>query len=240
MKKHIALFFLFMISMAALSQDWRDSLNYARKSYQAKEYAAALQYYQNAQKLAPKGIDLSDEIGQSAYKSREFQKAESVFEKSSSKSGKSAQKSRVYHNIGNARMEQKKYQGAIESYKKALRSDPTDEKTRYNLSEAIRRLREQENKKDKNKEEPKDNNQEKNKGNPPTKEKRSSNDPKKEESSPNGKKEKENSKEKNSSQIPSKTADRILDKLMKEESETKKKVSSNKSEKGETNSGKDW
>ncbi len=41
---------------------------------------------------------------------------------------------KAYHNLGNTFMNAKKYQEAVEAYKNALRNDPTDEETRYNLA----------------------------------------------------------------------------------------------------------
>ena len=43
-------------------------------------------------------------------------------------------KHKAHHNQGNAFMAQKKYPEAIEAYKNALRADPTDDETRYNLA----------------------------------------------------------------------------------------------------------
>lgn len=43
-------------------------------------------------------------------------------------------KHKAHHNQGNAFMAQEKYPEAIEAYKNALRADPTDDQTRYNLA----------------------------------------------------------------------------------------------------------
>jgi len=43
------------------------------------------------------------------------------------------EKHQVYHNIGNSLMQQKLCKEAVEAFKNALRNDPTDEETRYNL-----------------------------------------------------------------------------------------------------------
>jgi len=44
------------------------------------------------------------------------------------------EKHKAYHNLGNTFMNAKKYQEAVEAYKNALRNNPTDEETRYNLA----------------------------------------------------------------------------------------------------------
>ncbi|MDO5608405.1 MAG: tetratricopeptide repeat protein [Capnocytophaga sp.] len=48
----------------------------------------------------------------------------------------SAEKHKAMHNLGNVMMQVKAYDKAVEAYKEALRNDPTDEETRYNLAVA--------------------------------------------------------------------------------------------------------
>lgn len=43
-------------------------------------------------------------------------------------------KHKAFHNLGNTFMKQKMYQEAVDSYKNALRNNPTDDETRYNLA----------------------------------------------------------------------------------------------------------
>ncbi|MGB0948702.1 MAG: tetratricopeptide repeat protein, partial [Marinirhabdus sp.] len=44
------------------------------------------------------------------------------------------EKHKAFHNLGNTFMNEKKYQEAVEAYKSALRNNPKDEETRYNLA----------------------------------------------------------------------------------------------------------
>ena len=218
--KNIIYILFVLIGMNVSAQEWRDSLKVARDSYKKQEYVKALKYYQSAQKKAPNDVDLSDEMGQSAYKAREFEKAEKIYEQNAnSKKSKSA-KAKSYHNMGNSRMKGKNYQGAVESYKEALRNNPSDEETRYNLSEAIRRL------KDEQKKNPKDNKNQKNPQNPPNQQN-------------NGKDGKEQDG-KNPSRLPNKSVERMLDQLMKSEAETKRKMGGSRQEGNTIKSGKDW
>lgn len=53
-------------------------------------------------------------------------------------------KHKIFHNLGNTLMDQKNYKGAVEAYKNALRSNPSDEETRYNLALAKKMLEEEE------------------------------------------------------------------------------------------------
>ncbi len=230
MKNILSLVLLLLISSNVISQKWRDSLMVARNSYKMGDYSKALRYYQSAQKNAPKALDFSDEIAQSAYKSDAFEQAEKIYSAKSNKND--INQTQTFHNIGNARMKQKNYHGAIDSYKEALRKNSKDEQTRYNLSEAIRQLKNQQKKND-DKKDPKED-QKKDQNQPPKDKK--DNTGKKDNPAPNDKKEEEG----NTSKLPKKTMDKILDKLLKQEEETKKKIRSTKGNEGESASGKDW
>lgn len=228
----------------SFGQEWRDSLTVARKAYNAKNYEKAHRYYQSAQRKAPEGVDLSDEIGQSAYKSHQYEQAEKIYQQSSSSSADKKKKAANYHNLGNSRMRKKDYQGAVEAYKEALRNNPSDEQTRYNLSEAIRQVN-QESKQNKNQDQQQENqdNQENNQG-------------KNQQENQNG--QKQNQNQSNNSQSKSgapkgdpksgdgspklqdKAVEKKLDELMKQEANTKRKLSGRSSDGGSTKSGKDW
>ncbi|NRA10656.1 MAG: tetratricopeptide repeat protein [Crocinitomicaceae bacterium] len=230
----------------SFSQEWRDTLEVARKEYKKENYKKALNYYKSAQRKAPEEIDLSDEIGQSAYRSGDFETAEKIFQQN--RNNKRTNKSRAEnnHNIGNARMRSKNYEGAVEAYKDALRLNPKDEKTRYNLSEATRRL------KRKQKEDKKNPKTQKKQPNPDNKKQGKKNggkkgDDKKEQQKPGQKKPKGQKKSQgnkpqnqNKSQLPNSDVDRLLDDLMKNEAETKRRMAGNGGGGFTPRSGKDW
>ena len=225
-------------SFHSFSQEWRDSLVLARSSYKKGDYQKALKYYKSAQKKAPKSVDLSDEMGQTAYKAREFDRAEKIYNQSESKLNKS-KKAKTYHNIGNSRMQQNNYQGAIDAYKESLKNNPNDKETRYNLSEAIRRLKDQQKKNNKdNKDNKKNKDQQKNQN-----KNNQNKDKDKNQQNSNNKNNQSNSNknnQQNKSKLPNKAVDRMLDQLAKKEAETKKKTTSRKGDNLGTVSGKDW
>ena len=63
---------------------------------------------------------------------------------------------KAWHNFGNAKLQQKNYEEAVRGYKKALRLNPKDEETRYNLAYAQRKLKEQQKNQNKNQDQKKD------------------------------------------------------------------------------------
>lgn len=247
MNRLIHIVFL-LLGFSAFGQDWRDSLDIAREAYKKADYSKALKYYESAQKKAPDNVDLSDEMAQSAYKAREFEKAEKIYQQSSGSQKSNTHKADNFHNLGNSRMKKKDYQGAIDAYKESLRLNPNDDNTRYNLSEAIRQLKNEQKKqqnqnnqdkqnkdkdKDKNKDDKKDQKDKQNGDNKPQQ-----GQPKNQPAKPN--EEKDDSSENGKGQLPNKTIDRMLDKLMKDEAETKRKINGTNGNNQTARSGKDW
>ena len=222
MKVIIHIIFI-LICASAFGQDWRDSLDMARDAYKNEEFLKALEYYESAQKGAPENVDLSDEMAQSAYKAREFKKAEDIYKQNGNNKQSATEKADNYHNIGNARLKQKDYQGAIDSYKESLRLNPNDDQTRYNLSEAIRQLKNQQ--KNQNKGPGENGNGGENQND--------KNGDGENQAGGEGNKPKEG-------QLKNKTAEAMLDKLMKEEAETKRKLTCSKGRNSASKSGKDW
>ena len=159
LKKQVAvLLCIICISSISYSQSWRQTLETARNQYAIKNYPAAYKTYQQVAKQLPSTINLDAEIVQSAYKAGDYSKAAQYFSKQ--KNAVKTKKARLNHNLGNAYSQQKNYQKAIEAYKKSLRTNPSDEKTRYNLALAMQKQKNQQKntpKNNENKQNPKQN-----------------------------------------------------------------------------------
>ena len=73
-------------------------------------------------------------LGNAYYKNSKNQEALSRFVGAAKVANTKPQRHKAFHNLGNALMNQKEYSGAVEAYKNALRNNPADDKTRYNLA----------------------------------------------------------------------------------------------------------
>jgi len=228
--KSIIIILFTVFAFQGFAQQWVDSLKVARSAYKNKEYDKAIRYYRSAQNLAPKYVDLSEEIAQSTYRSRDFDNAEKVYQQAASAKKEKIEKSKMQHNLGNTRIKKKDYSGAIEAYKDALRNNPNDQETQYNLSEAIRQKKQEEEKKNKQQNQ-KGNNPPQNKGN------NSSNNSNNSGGSSSAAK-KEN---KSSGSLPNKQADKMLDNLTRKEADTRRRISNGqKNNESSLKSGKNW
>ena len=229
MKSIIVVLFI-VFAFQGFAQQWVDTLKVARTAYKNKEYYKANRYYRSAQNLAPKDVDLSEEIAQSTYRSRDFDNAEKVYQQAASEKKDKLEKAKMQHNLGNTRMKKKDYSGAIEAYKDALRNNPNDQETQYNLSEAIRQKKQQEDKK---------NNQQNQNGKNPSQ--NQNNTGSNNSNNTGGGSTSSKNDKKSSGSLPNKQADKLLDNLTRQEANTLRRISSgSKNEENKSKSGKNW
>lgn len=254
MRNFIIILLTMSCSIVYGQDDWRDSLKVAREAYKNQDYGKALKYYESAQRKAPEDINLSDEMGQSAYKAREFEKAEKIYQQNSSAETGSTTADK-YHNLGNARMKQKNYQGAVDAYKEALRANPNDDATRYNLSEAIRNLKNQQKQQQQNQQNQNQQNQNQNQQNQGQNQQQGQNGQQQQQNQgqqqqgQNGQPQNQQGdpqsgngepQEQGKGQLPNQTVERELDKLAKKEAETKRRLNGAGKAGKPSKSGKDW
>ncbi|THD70022.1 tetratricopeptide repeat protein [Robertkochia marina] len=73
-------------------------------------------------------------LGNAYYNKKSMGEAFMRYKEAGESAETKAERHKVFHNMGNVFMKNKEYQKAVETYKQALRNDPTDEETRYNLA----------------------------------------------------------------------------------------------------------
>jgi hypothetical protein len=125
-------------------------------------------------------------------------------------------------------MKSRNYSGAVDAYKQALRLNPNDKKTKYNLSEAIRRVKSEKKKKQQKPDSKQKDKQQKNEKNQQKNQQNQNKDPK------------QSDAKNDKGSLSQRAVDRMLDKLMKDETTTKRKLNKNKQASSNSNSGKDW
>lgn len=82
-------------------------------------------------------------LGRAYYNRESYGEAFGRFKQAGEKASKKPVKHKAFHNMGNVYMKKKEYQNAVEAYKQALRNNPNDEETRYNLALAKDLLKKQ-------------------------------------------------------------------------------------------------
>jgi tetratricopeptide (TPR) repeat protein len=152
-----------VFSSATFGQSVRSLVREGNSQYKDQKYGDAEVNYRKAlereQDLVPGNFNL----GNSLYKQDKADEAIKAYENALVKAESKETKAESYYNMGNAFMKGQRYQEALKSYIESLKLKPDDQDTKYNLSYALAKLREQQqqqNKNDKNK----DNKQDQQKG----------------------------------------------------------------------------
>jgi tetratricopeptide (TPR) repeat protein len=73
-------------------------------------------------------------LGNAYYKNSKNEEAVARFAKAATTATSKPERHQAFHNLGNALMNKKEYTGAVEAYKNALRNNPIDNESRYNLA----------------------------------------------------------------------------------------------------------
>lgn len=84
-------------------------------------------------------------LGNAYYNKESYREAFGRFKQAGEKAKEKPSKHKAFHNMGNVFMKNKEYAKAVEAYKEALRNDPSDEETRYNLALAKKMLENEQN-----------------------------------------------------------------------------------------------
>lgn len=99
-----------------------------------EDYPSAEMAYRKAISEKPDNVAGAYNLGNSYYKKGHYDEALFRQQQAAKHATTKSDKHRAYHNIGNILMKNKQCKEAVEAYKNALRNDPTDEETRYNLA----------------------------------------------------------------------------------------------------------
>ena len=141
MKQQLLVFILFLASFNCFAQ--KAELKTGNALYEQKKFAEAAKEYKNALQKDPKFAPSAYNLGNAMYQQKKFENARQVFNGAAKLSDDKQFNAAANYNIGNSYLEEKKWQEAIEAYKSALRKNPQDEATKYNLSYAQAMLKNQ-------------------------------------------------------------------------------------------------
>ncbi|WP_298951897.1 tetratricopeptide repeat protein [uncultured Nonlabens sp.] len=142
MIKQIIVVLVFLGGYAFAKAQEKPSIDpvYENAIAKAQEYAKKGNFnlaeaaYKKAKAVNPKATDAAYNLGNLYYDHTKKYNASNNYIAAAEAATTKEEKHRIYHNQGNLLLENKEYKKAVEVYKKALRNDPTDEETRYNLA----------------------------------------------------------------------------------------------------------
>ena len=224
-----------MSNVSILSaQEERGLAREGNKYFDKQKYADAEASYKKALEKKSNFSEAIFNLGDAMYKQGRYDDAAKQFELAAKLLTDTALKAKCFHNIGNCSMEKKEYEDAVKAYKQALKFNPADKDTKYNLAYANAKLKDkQQNKPDQNKQN-KDNKQDQDKKDQQNKDKQNKDQ--------RGKDEKGDQKEKKGTgkELSKEQAEKLLQALKAEEQKTQEKMQKKMVKPQDVKLDKDW
>jgi tetratricopeptide (TPR) repeat protein/uncharacterized protein YegL len=238
-KNTICLGFFTLLSLSSFAQNKeaesqkkavKTLIRKGNSNYQNNNFQKAELHYRKALAIQPKNRTASYNLGNSLYNQQKFQESLEFYEKCINKNDDKLSRARVYHNIGNAYFKSNQLTDAIQAYENALKLNPTDMDTKYNLTLAKKQQKKSGGKNNQQQKQDKKENQDKKdkndgSGNSQPQEKPSESKPE----------QKMDNKSMNKEQ-----AQRLLEALKNQEQNTQNKMEAKKPKPESKKSGKDW
>ena len=128
---------------ASAQKSYREHLRSGNKLYADSLYDKAEVEYRKAVEIDPNGSEALYNLGNALLRQEKAQEAMDQFTMAAKRTTDKKNLAEVHHNMGVICQASKDYANAVEYYKQALRENPTDHETRYNLAVAMKQLQNQ-------------------------------------------------------------------------------------------------
>ena len=247
------LILLFITMGVMLSQDNKyESLIESGNSLYQNNPNLSEENYRKAISISPDSIKGQYNFSNNLYENEYYDEA--LFNQlEASKNAKSTiDKHQIFHNIGNILMKKKMCKEAVEAYKNALKNEPSDDESRYNLALAIECAKDQDNEKESEGED-EDENKEKDKDKDDNEDQKDDKDQKGDEDENDNKnnnedqKENDNNEDKNNpnnnprkSKLSPQQIKNLLEAMNQEENKVQEKINAKKLKGVKLKNEKDW
>ncbi|MDR1517887.1 MAG: tetratricopeptide repeat protein [Dysgonamonadaceae bacterium] len=143
--KYGLLLLLMATSASAFSQkEVRRDVRKGNKAYKQQKYSEAYSFYDKAVNANANSLEASYNLGNALYRQKEWDKSVEQYNHYLTIEKDNPDKmAAAWHNVGNALLQKKDLQKSMEAYKMALRLNPADEETRYNLAVVQKMMKDQ-------------------------------------------------------------------------------------------------
>jgi Ca-activated chloride channel family protein len=229
----LPLLLLMVSASTAFSQTVRSHVSSGNDAYGKSKYADAEAEYKKALQKDSTAREAQFNLGNSYYKQQRFDEAQRIYANRIAAAGKgSSDKDLAYYDLGNTFFKGNKLEESVESYKRSLRLNPSDNDARYNYLLARDRLKKQQdqkkqnqqNKQDKNQQDKQDKQQNQNKDQQQKNDQQNQNQNQQQPPQQQQANQDQTKQQQQKNQMPKQQADRILDALRNNEKDIQKQL----------------
>lgn len=148
--RHISATILFSLLIAAVAmpaqaQTEKKSVRRGNKAYAKQDYVESEVQYRKALEQNAHSIKGQYNLAAALYKQEKYEESAEANGAVNASGMSAANQSKLLYNQANSLFKQEKYQESVKLYKQAVKLNPNDMEARYNLSEALRKLQQQNN-----------------------------------------------------------------------------------------------
>ena len=142
--RYLGLALMLLMSVSAFAQKAeRDYIRKGNRAFKDSIYVDAEVDYRKALDANPQSTIARFNLGNTLLWQNKAQEAMNEFADAARIEKDKGRKAQIFHNMGVIFHTTKEYEKAIEMYKEALRNNPSDDETRYNLALAQKMLKDQ-------------------------------------------------------------------------------------------------
>jgi Ca-activated chloride channel homolog len=232
MIKKLIVAVLLVSCMQVFGQQERKYVRQGNKMFEAEKFEESEVAYRKGLEEDPNSLEVQYNLAGSLYKQKKFEEAAGAYSALTGTAENKEELAKIYHNMGNAYLQGGKLQESVEAYKNALRNNPKDDETRYNLAYAQDKLKQQQ-QQQQNQQQNQEQNQEQKEG----EEKDSQ---QKQQQKQDQQEQQQEQQQQQQVKISKEDAERMLEAIMQEEKETQQKVMEQQKQSQRTNVEKDW
>ncbi|MBQ4386042.1 MAG: VWA domain-containing protein [Prevotella sp.] len=211
-RKAAALVLLLLVAAGAQAQSDRQLVRQGNKQFRKGNAADAEVSYRKAVEKNQRNPQANYNLGNALMQQRKDSLATAQLETAAKLETNPLRRAQAYHNIGVICQQHKMYGEAIEAYKEALRNNPADDETRYNLELCKRQQKQQQ-----------DQNQQ-NQDNKNQKDDKDKQDQQKQDQQKDQQKQDQQQQQEQKQQMSKENAEQLLNAAMQEEKQTQERM----------------
>ncbi len=229
---------LVFVTILSFAQSERKAVRQGNREFKKGEFLDSEISYRSAVELNPSTFKGNFNLGSALYKQEKFEETANLYADMASLNADANNLAKVYHNLGNSLFKQEKFEESVEASKNALRNNPDDMETKYNLAQAQRMLaqQQQQQQQDQNQDE-QDKDQDQDQHN---QDQNQDQDKKDQEQDQQNQDQKEQNQQQREQKISPEDARRMLEAIQNNEKQVQERVKEEKAQKAKVQVEKNW
>ncbi len=119
-----------------VAQQHKGEIREGNRLFKSEKFEDSELAYRKALDIQANSLPATFNLGDALYRQEKFEEAGRQFSSAGTKNTSKEVQAQAFHNLGNSLLQEGKLDEAIEAYKEALRRNPADMETKYNLAYA--------------------------------------------------------------------------------------------------------